>query len=713
MSLPSQLPAKYPNEPNRADTALSPKSTFRLIRYFSITSLLGVLVVLALLLFFYRHFAFRALEQHETRDNIAITQIFAITLWPHHASYVKSASAIPKAELQQRPEVARIREDVLRQMTGLSVVKVKIYNLDGLTVFSTDPKQIGEDKRTNSGFLAAKAGRVASEITFRDRFDAFEQVINDRNLISSYIPIRTNPNSPVEGVMEVYSDVTDYIAQLETTTWEIIAGVLGSLSLLYLFLFAIVRRADRVIIAQREEVRVAHEAMLRHQALHDTLTGLPNRASFSERLDGMIKAAKRAREKCAVLCLGLDGFKNINDSLGHVAGDQLLKEVSKRLKGCLREADIIARAGEDIIARVGGDEFIVALSEISEVRGVERIVNVAEKIRCAVSNRTFAIGAHNLSVTTSIGVATYPDDGADVVELIKSADAALYHAKEMGRNNYQFHTADMNARALEMLLMEHDLRRALEEKQFLLHYQPQVDLNTGQITGVEALIRWRHPERGLVSPAQFIPIAEERGLIVPIGNWVLREACRQNKEWQGAGLPPIAVAVNLSALQFQQKNLSQEVARILQECGLAPACLELELTESAVMRDAETTIATMGMLKDVGLRLAMDDFGTGYSSLSQLKRLPFDKLKIDQSFVRGLPDDPDDLAISTAIIGMGKALKLKVIAEGVETEEQREVLQSVGCDEIQGYLVAKPLPASDFARFARENSDPSAFFYCS
>lgn len=696
MSLPSQLPSKYPNVPSQADAALKPKSTFRLTRYFSITSLLGVLVVLAVLLFFYRHFAFSALEQHETRDNIAIAQIFASTLWPSHASYVQSASALPKAELQQRPEVARIREDVLRQMTGLRVVKVKIYNLDGLTVFSTDPKQIGEDESTNSGFLTAKAGGAASEITFRDHFDAFERVINDRNLISSYIPIRTNPSSPIEGVMEVYSDVTDYVAELERAAWGIVAVVLGSLSLLYLFLFVIVRRADRVISAQGEEVLVAHAAMLRHQALHDTLTGLPNRASYSERLDGIIKAASRTGERCAVLHLGLDGFKHVNDSLGHVAGDRLLREVSKRLQACLRQADIIAR--------IGGDEFAIVLSKIPEVRGVEHIVNSAENIRSVVSNDAFAIDARNLSVTTSIGVAIYPDNGTNVVELIRSADAALYHAKKMGRNNYQFHTADMNARALEMLLMEHDLRRALKEQQFLLRYQPQVNVNTGQITGAEALIRWQHPERGLVLPTQFIPIVEERGLIVPIGEWVLREACRQNKEWQVAGLPSIPVAVNLSALQFQQKNLSQEVTRILQDCGLAPECLELELTESAVMRDAETTITTMRMLKNIGLGLSLDDFGTGYSSLSQLKRLPLDKLKIDQSFVRGLPNDPDDLAISIAIIGMGKALKLNVIAEGVETEAQMEVLRSVGCDEIQGYFVAEPLPASEFARFSRENS---------
>jgi diguanylate cyclase (GGDEF)-like protein len=675
-----------------------PMSTFRLVRYFSLTSLVGVLIILAVLLFFYRYFAFHALQNHETRNNEAITRIFANTIWQGYASYVQSASAFPRMKLQQRPEVARIREDVLRQMTGLSIVKVKIYNLDGLTVFSSDPNQVGEEKGTNGGFLMAKAGGTASEITFRDRFDAFEQVINDRSLISSYVPIRRDASAPVEGVMEVYSDVTDYVTELERTKWVIVAGVLGSLSVLYLFLFAIVRRANTIISVQSEEARVAHEVMLRDQALHDTLTGLPNRASFSERLDGMIKTAKRSGEKCAVLNLGLDGFKDINDAVGHAAGDQLLKEVGKRLKECLREADITAR--------IGGDEFAVALSQISGDGGVERIINAAERIRGAVSNVTFAIDGHHLAVTTGIGIAIYPDDGTTMVELMKSADAALYHAKRIGRNNYQFHTADMNARALAMLVMEDDLRRALEEKQFLLHYQPQVDLKTGQIIGAEALVRWRHPERGLVSPAEFIPVAEARGLIVQIGEWVLREACRQNKEWQEAGLPSIPVAVNVSALQFQQNNLSQEVMGILQDCGLAPEYLELELTESALMRDADKTIATMHALKGVGIRLSLDDFGTGYSSLSQLKRLPLDKLKIDQSFVRGLSHDPDDLAISNAIIAMGKALKLQVIAEGVETKAQLEVLQSLKCDEIQGYLVAKPMPSSDFARFVREQRSP-------
>ncbi len=689
MSAGFLVPSKRPEGSEGVGTARRPKPEFKLTRYFSITSLIGVLVILVALLVFYRYFAFHALMEHETRGNIALTRVFANTIWPNHAAYVKDASATPKSELPQRPEIVRLREDVLRQMNGLNVVKVKIYNLDGLTAFSTDPKQIGEDKSANAGFLQAKAGEPASEITFRNRFDAFEQEIVDRNLVSSYVPIRKSESSPVEGVMEVYSDVTEFVARLERTQWEIVGSVLGSLSLLYLFLFAIVRRADRLIGAQSAEVRVAHEAVLRNQAYHDSLTGLPNLANFSERLHGMIHSARRSETKCAVLSLDLDGFKNINDSLGHMVGDRLLKDVGRRLKACLRESDVTAR--------FGGDEFLVALSGF---KAVEQIVNTAEKVLRTVSDPSYAIDGHNLTVTTSIGIAIFPENGADVAELIKSADAATHHAKKVGRNNYQFHTADMNARALNMLTMERALRQALERDEFFLHYQPQLDVRTGKIVGAEALIRWRHPEKGMVPPAQFIPIAEERGLIVPIGDWVLREACRQNKEWQRQGLPAFAVAVNLSALQFEHKDLSRKVAGVLQDCGLAPEYLELELTESAVMRDAETTIFTMRMLKDIGIRLSLDDFGTGYSSLSQLKRFPLDKLKIDQSFVRGLPHDPDDLAIATAIIGMGHALGQKVIAEGVETEEQRDFLQSHGCDEIQGYLLAEPSPALEFAQYA-------------
>ena len=679
--------------PWRGLDASTPDSTFRLTRYFSLTSLAGVLIILAVLLFFYRHFAFRALEVHEARDNESLTRVFANTIWNNYARFVQGASALPRTELPRRPEVAAMRRDVLRQMNGLNVVKVKVYSLDGLTVFSTDPGQIGEDRSANAGFLKARAGGIASDITFRDRFDAFEGVINDRNLVSSYVPIRATQEAPVEGVMEVYSDVTEYVAGLRRTTWEIVTVILGSLLLLYLFLYAIVRRAERIIGAQAVEVRAAHERLLRHQALHDTLTGLPNRAGFSERLDGMIKFARRAGEKCAVLHLDLDAFNIINDSLGQVTGDELLKEVGNRLHDCLREADITAR--------IGGDEFIVALSAIAGPRGIERIVNAAERLRGAVSDRVLAAGTHDVQVTASIGIAIYPDDGADVVELTRSADVALNHAKKLGRNSYQFHTPGMNAKALDMLLMERDLRRALEEGQFLLHYQPKADIGTGRIIGVEALLRWRHPERGLVSPAHFIPVAEDRGLIEPIGLWVLQEACRQNREWQEAGLPPMSVSVNLSAVQFKNEHLAKDVTRIVGDSNLAPGHLELELTESVVMRDAVRTIAAMHEFKEAGIQLSLDDFGTGYSSLSQLKRLPLDRLKIDQSFMRGLPDDRNDLAITTAIIAMGQALRLKVIAEGIETDGQLQVVRSLGCDEMQGYLLARPLPGAELAAFLR------------
>ncbi len=686
--------------PTRSDqpTAIHPglrlQPSFRLIRYFSLTSLIGVLIVLGVLVYIYRHFAFVAMEEHETRNNEALTRVFANTIWSDHAIFVQNASSLSKAELRRHPEIFKIRKAVIQLMSGLNVVKVKIYNLDGLTVFSTDPKQIGEDKSANTGFLSAKAGKVASDITFRNEFDAFEHVINDRNLVFSYVPIRRRPDFPIEGVLEVYSDVTHYVTQLERTALGIVIAVLSCLSLLYIFLFSIVRRADGIIAEQNEEMRLAHEQIIRHQSRHDSLTGLPNRLSFSEHLDKMIKGAKRLETNCALIYLSLDGFKEICDSMGYVARDKVLKEASSRLRLRVRDADITAR--------ISGDEFAVGLSGISGDKGVERIVVVAERIRDSISSQPFVVDGHDFAMTTSMGIAIYPDNGSDVIELMKSANAALHHARSKGRNSYQFHTADMNEKAFELLLMERDLRQALELDQFVLHYQPQVDLRTGKIVGAEALIRWQHPERGMVPPGDFIPVAEDRGLIVPIGEWVLKEACRQNKAWHEAGLSGLVVAVNLSALQFQEKDLSQVVAGHLKHHVLDPAFFELELTESSIMRDAEASIAAMDSLKRVGVKLSLDDFGTGYSSLNQLKRLPLDKLKIDQSFVRGLPHDQNDLAIASAIIAMGKALNLKTIAEGVETKAQLDVLNSLGCDEMQGFYMAKPMPASDFADFMRE-----------
>ncbi|MFL6650437.1 MAG: putative bifunctional diguanylate cyclase/phosphodiesterase, partial [Sulfurifustaceae bacterium] len=657
---------------------------FHLRRYFSVTSLIGVTIVVVGLLLFYREIAFRTLVDHETRNNVALSQVFANTLWPKYSYFITGASTIPRNELRAWGEMKRLRDDVLQQMKGLNVVKVKIYDVNGLTVFSTDETQIGEDKSKNAGFARARAGGTASEIAFRERFDTFERTIVDRNLISSYVPIRSQDSAVVEGVLEVYSDVSELVDRLDTTQWQIAGVVLGSLSLLYFFLFLIVRRADTIIRAQSEEERIATRAKLRHLAFHDPLTGLPNRAKFTEHLDRAIARAKQMCNRFAVLFVDLDQFKYINDSLGHFVGDLLLQAVGERLKAFLSEAYSVAR--------LGGDEFIMIVSDAPNMEHVRR---VAAEVHRAIGSQPYHIDGRKLSITPSIGISIYPTDGANGVELIKNADAAMYYAKEMGRNNYQFFTHGMNARALAVLSLEHSLRQALERGEFVLHYQPRIELANGRVAGAEALIRWRRPDVGLVSPAQFISIAEETGLIVPIGDWVLAQACRQTREWQDAGLPTVPVSVNVSALQFRQPDFPEKVAAALCEAGVPPSAIELEITETVIMHGLDRTTATMHRLKAMQVKLSIDDFGTGYSSLSYLKQFPIERLKIDQSFVRGLPSDPDDLAISVAVLDMAKTLKLKVMAEGVETREQLNFLRQHGCDEAQGHYFSTPLSAED------------------
>lgn len=421
-------------------------------------------------------------------------------------------------------------------------------------------------------------------------------------------------------------------------------------------------------------------------AQHDFLTNLPNRALLNDRLAQAIMLAHRHGKQLAVIFLDLDRFKHINDSLGHAIGDKLLESVAERLVTCVRSSDTVSRQG--------GDEFVILLSSVEHA---EDTVLTANKMLTTLA-LPYLIGQHDLHITASIGISTYPDDGKDVEALIKNADIAMYHAKGNGRNNYQFFKQDMNARAVERQSIESSLRRALERHEFVLHYQPKINLETGAITGTEALIRWRHPYLGLLPPAQFVPIAEDSGLIVPIGAWVLREACRQARAWQDAGLCALPVAVNISAVQFKHRDFLKILDSILMDTGLAPRFLELELTESVLMQDAESAASLLQALKTRGVQLAVDDFGTGYSSLSYLKRFPIDTLKIDQSFVHDLTTDPDDAAIVSAVISMGKSLKQRVIAEGVETRAQFAFLQAHCCGEGQGYYFSPPVAAQDIAK---------------
>lgn len=430
--------------------------------------------------------------------------------------------------------------------------------------------------------------------------------------------------------------------------------------------------------------RKLYEAEMRHQATHDALTGLPNRNMLHEHLQRAIQVARQKGGLTAVVFVDLDQFKFINDSLGHQVGDELLKTVAQRLQACLRDTDMVARQG--------GDEFVLVLQ--NQTGGELGIAEVMQRILAAVA-RPWQAGDREFQVTASIGVSRYPVDGKDVETLLKQADSAMYRAKEQGRNNFQFFAPWMDTQVSNRLEMLINLRRALDQEEFKLYYQPKLSLKDGSVIGAEALIRWQSPEQGMVPPDRFIPFAEEAGLIVPIGEWVLRTACHQNKRWQEAGLPPIPVAVNLSPRQLNQ-SLPEFVSGVLEQSGLAASCLELEITENVVMKDAEKSVATLHALKRLGLQISVDDFGTGYSSLSYLRRFPVDALKIDKSFVRDIARDADSAAIVKAVISLAHILNLRVIAEGVEDEQQHAFLKENACDEVQGYFFGKPMAAEDF-----------------
>jgi predicted signal transduction protein with EAL and GGDEF domain len=428
-------------------------------------------------------------------------------------------------------------------------------------------------------------------------------------------------------------------------------------------------------------------------AYYDSLTQLPNRSLFHDRLKQALEQSKRYGWTLALLFIDLDNFKRINDTLEHRIGDLLLKGVADRLGSYVRSADTVARQGgnalANTVARLGGDEFTVLLTEIYSMRDAAK---VAQRILATLAE-PFRLDGHEVYMTASVGIALYPADGEDIDTLIKNADTAMYHAKEHGKNNFQFYKESMNATALERLKLEGDLRKAIEKEEFILHYQPRVDVECNCIVGTEALIRWNHPVHGIIAPMDFIPLAEETGLILSIGAWVLKTACMQNMNWQQMGChnKPVAVSLNLSGHQFRQINLIGIIEKVLAETNLPPNFLELEITESVIMSNADATITTLNKLKEMGVQLSIDDFGTGYSSFGYLKRFPIDNIKIDRSFIKDITVSSEDATIVKAIIAMAHELKLKVIAEGVETEEQSQLLRGFGCDEMQGFLFSRPV----------------------
>jgi diguanylate cyclase (GGDEF)-like protein len=641
-------------------------------RYLILASGVGILAI-ALLMLFYRHLALSTLVDHETRSNVGLTEVFSNSVWPRHR-HLLTMGAVAGAE-----EIGRLDADVKDLMRGSRVVKVKVYDLKGLTVYASDPSQIGEDKSANAGFVSALAGEPASVITFRNQFDAFEGKLSDVNVVSSYIPIHSGAGGRIEAVFEVYSDVTDLMQRMQRVQWQIVVGVLGSVALIYGLLMRVARRADRIEAARREEA-ARSAAQLHYQAYHDTLTELPNRTSLQEQLPQAIQRAQRQDSIVAVLFLDIDRFKLVNDSFGHDAGDDLLRKIAARLRYCVRQGDTVFRSG--------GDEFIVMLEGLGYP---EAALNLAQRILEAMQEPV-VLNDQSFVSTVSIGISIYPDDDVDAAKLVKNADAALYLAKEDGRNCARFYTPELNRHALERLALESALQQALSNGEFVLHYQPRLGADGASVLGFEALLRWQRSAHELVPPGQFMPVLEQIGLINQVGRWVLQEACSQCQAWRVAGYPPVRISVNVSPRQFRERDFLASVQAALAHSGLDARYLELELTESSLLDDPGAAIATMQALKALGVSLSMDDFGTGYSSFSYLKKLPVDYLKIDRSFVRDLGASDKDAAIIAAIAGVAHSLGIGLVAEGVEQRSQVELLVAEGCQELQGFLFGRPVP---------------------
>jgi diguanylate cyclase (GGDEF)-like protein len=653
-----------------------------LSRNYSIASLLGIGLVIIALSVFFRHLALQTLLEHQTRANVDLTRSFANAIWDKFSGFVAYSTFLSSEQIKQRSELKSFHDLTKHQMKGLNVVKVKIYNLDGMTVFSTDPKQIGQDKSQNEGFHQARFGEVASEITFRNQFYSFEHVIVGRNLIASYIPIREDDHGPVKAVFEVYSDVTPLVEKMDATQNKIIIGAFVSLTVLFLFIYIIVRRADSLILKQ-ERARKESEDRMQHQAYHDALTGLPNRNSFTEGCSDAISRAKRHIKNGSLLFIDLDRFKLVNESLGHDAGDQLLRIVASRVEKCLRETEIAYR--------ISGDEFVIILEDMEKGEyAAKAATNVLDAMAIPI-----LLDGYEVIVNVSIGITTFPKRGVDVEDLVKEADVAMRRARETGHNRYEFYTHEMNTVAVDRLSIVTDLQRAWQNNEFLLHYQPKVYSHSMQLAGVEALLRWQHPTRGMIPARDFIHLLEDVGLINAIGEWALLTACKQAQTWIMAGLQPMRISVNISTKQFRNQNLVETVRATLEDSGLDAKYLELELTEGTFIENTQRAIGVMHKLKDLGITLCIDDFGSGYSSLNYLKQFPVDYLKIDKSFVKGLEENNKDAAIIAAIISLAHNLNMGIVAKGVDSVEQMKFLTEKGCQELQGVLFSKPLPAED------------------
>lgn len=611
-----------------------------------------------------------------------MVQVFNNVAWADFSPYLSELQAKNNTALRQHAGPRQFDKTIRSQIQKLGIHRVSVMALNGNTVFSTNPRQLGVFQDVNPYFQKAKQGEVASHLAHRDLVASLEEIKLDRHLVISYVPVRNGSDTQPYAVFEIQFDVTPFVERINHNISVAYFTIVLLLIMLIAVFFALANNAE-TRIKQLAVTISQQEKFIEHQGYHDMLTGLPNRILFRDRLEIAMKVCLERELLLAILFIDLDHFQKVNDALGHAIGDRVLLEVSSRLKSCVRSSDTVAR--------IGGDEFVLILEGINVLDEAEEI---AKQIIGTVSEPIVMEGKE-FFVTPSIGIAVYPFDDDDVNSLLKKANSAMYKAKNAGRNTFRYFTEIARQQLASRFSIENALRRALERNEFELYYQPIVQAKTGKILAVEALLRWQSAEVGGISPMVFVPMLEETGLIIPVGQWVLENACRQNVLWQQKGIRDLKVNVNMSAKQLLHKNLIKQVNEALDSTGLRPHLLDVEITESLLIDDFSNTIQILDMLNETGISLSVDDFGTGYSSLSYLKRMPVDTLKIDQSFVQDITANIDDAAIVEAICALSKSLRFKVTAEGVESPQQLEFLRRVEVNAVQGYMFSRPMPASD------------------
>ncbi len=686
---------------------------FNLSRYFSTLTLILIGLAAGLLGTMYREVSVRQMTMLAEDRNVAMARVIENSLGAPLAGLMAASVGIDASMLEASDESQEMQTRIVALMDGTGVAKVRIYNRLGVTIFSTDVAQVGESRPDSPGFKSALTGAVTSDLSHHDTMETLDGVRSNIDLLASYVPIYSEGRA-VEGVFELYQDVTPFMTPFRQALWLITAVVVAVFAMLFFAQFLVVRRAQGILHDQAERIEVARstlevqvnarteelrrsnrqlegeiierrqaESKLNYLAYHDPLTGLANRRYFIERLEASLIDATRKNHRVAVLFIDLDQFKQVNDSLGHGVGDELLVAVAA---GLCEHVRLI-----DMLARLGGDEFICVMEA---VRTDEEVEMLAREVIGAFE-LPFRLGEHELFLSASVGISVFPNDGTSVDDLLRNADSAMYRAKAMGRGHYHFYTPEMTRDAQERIQIETLLRRALSNGELSVHLQPQVEAEGGRLVGAEALVRWDSPELGSVPPARFIPLAEDSGIIITLGTWVLRETCRQVMKWQASGFELPQVSVNLSVKQLERPEFVDTLLEILDETGIEPSRLKLEITESVVMA-VDDAFSLLDRLRKIGISLALDDFGTGYSSLSYLKMLPVQQLKIDRSFVIGIGTNPEDEAIIRSVMALARSLDFEVVAEGVETVEQAAFLKASGCHQLQGFLHGTAVAPAEF-----------------